>query len=157
VPASYISNVGTCVKTELLETTPVNDLIEVQRELSRKPGLSHLLEAFQAAAALKRKLKGLTDRQIAQLVFDHVSDELNLGSPSEVILQQAIERLFASSATSAPAEGRFSIFNEAFECPRCQFDMLPIVGIEEPDYWKCTLLSCGYKIYPPVGLKGKAK
>ena len=63
------------------QSPSVRGLIELQRRLadSKNPFLRRI-GALLAAGVLDRHLDGLNDRQIGQLMFDHVGREL--GSPS---------------------------------------------------------------------------
>lgn len=80
------------------ETISVEGLIEEQRRLSGSENpFDRVVGTLCVAGLLKRKLAGLTDPAVGQLMFDQVLDELTLFSPAMTICQVATERLLHSS------------------------------------------------------------
>ena len=74
----------------------VNELIKEQQRLaSSENPFERVVGALGLAGALKVELSSLSDKSIAQLMFDHVWNELNLLSPEMTICSEATERLFA--------------------------------------------------------------
>lgn len=93
---------------------------------------------------LDRRLTELTDRQIGQLMVDHVGHEFPVFQPETAILQQATQRLLRS--TSAALSSNEDIANKRHQaCPKCGNEMLLHYGIEEPDFCECVSVKCGHK------------
>ena len=124
--------------------------------------------ATKASNARPRRLDislpNLTDRQIGQLVFDIVWDEVQNSNVAITICYEALERLFRSSAGARPEDERFNDLNgKSPVCPVCGDFMLHFVGVGEPDFDQCQCTTCGHKcprvaqqreVYPapPTGL-----
>lgn len=110
----------------------IRELIEEQRRRlrSRNP-----VERFAAAmlipAVLAERLAGLADRQVGQLLLDEVWPGLDPLAPESTICLHAADRLRGSPKQACPA------------CPKCGNEMLLHCGIDEPDFFKCVVLSCG--------------
>ena len=84
------------------EKISVDGLIEEQRRLSASESpFERVVGTLCVAGLLKRKLAGLTDAAVGQLMFDLVLDELALFSPAMTICQVATERLLHSSPVPA--------------------------------------------------------
>lgn len=80
------------------------------------------------------------DRQIAQLTFDFVWNELAILSGELLLVEQATKRLYRSKEQECADGGLVSVQMTDFLCATCGSEMLPHVGIDEPDFWQCTLL-----------------
>lgn len=123
----------------------VFDLIETQRRLSdSEHSFERVVGTLCVAGNLQERLARLNDRQVGQLVFDYVWDQLNLLSPEMTICQHAASRLFRSLGrhlTSADIESQ----EQRPACPKCGSEMIHNFGIDEPDYFECSLLDCGHK------------
>jgi hypothetical protein len=141
----------------LFNLCSVRALIQTHRRLGRpKNGFVRQVGTVLATSALEKRLTGLSDRQIGQLMADEVGQGFPLFQPETVIWQQAIHRLFRSS------NGAFSSEEIASQqrhppCPRCGNDMLLHYGIEAPDFYECTFLSCGYKQFVEGNVGGDSK
>jgi hypothetical protein len=70
----------------------VRGLIELQRRLvnSKNPFIRRI-GTLLAAGALDRHLDALSDRQVGQLMFDHVGRDLGIVQPEATICYQATE------------------------------------------------------------------
>ena len=97
-----------------------------------------------AAGVLDGHLDALSDRQVGQLMFDEVGNDLGIAQPEATICHQATQRLFRSGSGSLEEE-----FPLQRPCPVCGNEMLMRYGIDEPDSFQCTFLPCGYKEYLP--------
>lgn len=125
----------------------VREAIDAQnRRLKSDDPQQRVVAAFFRCGEVGSHLSSLTDRQIGQLVFDVVWDELGLVSPALSICIEAIERLFRSPAGARPEGKRFNDINNLPACPVCEEDMLHYVGIDEPDYDQCSSVTCGHKV-----------
>ena len=122
---------------------PVRRLIEVHRRLlqSKSPFVRRI-GTLLAAGALDRHLAELSDKQIGQLLRDDVENDLGVLQPEATICNQATRRLFRSELGSLEDELPLRP-----PCPLCGNDMLFQHGIDEPDFFECTCLSCGHKEY----------
>jgi len=122
---------------------PVRRLIDLQRRLlqSKSPFVRRI-GTLLAAGALDRHLAELTDKQIGQLIFDEVGNDLGALQPEATICNQATRRLFRSDSGRLDEESPLRP-----PCPMCGNDMFFHYGIDEPDYFECTCLSCGHKEY----------
>jgi hypothetical protein len=113
----------------------IRELIDEQR---RRLGSSNRVERFAAAmlipAVLAKRLAGLADRQVGQLLLDEVWPELSPLAPESTICLHAADRLRGSQKEKCPA------------CPKCGSEMIHHVGIDEPDFLECALLDCGLRI-----------
>ena len=75
----------------------VDELIKEQQRLaSSKNPFERVVGALCLAGALKKKLSLLSDKSLAQLMFDHVWNELTLLSPEMTICSEATERMLGS-------------------------------------------------------------
>jgi hypothetical protein len=110
------------------------ELIKKQRELvdSDNP-MKRLAGALLIPAVLAERLAGLADRQIGQLLLDEVSPCLSPFHPESVLCLHAVDRLRGSPTEECPA------------CPKCGSEMIRHIGIDEPDFLECVLLSCGHR------------
>ncbi len=87
------------------EKISVGSLIEEQRRLSASESpFERVIGTLCVAGLLKRKLAGLTDAAVGQLMFDLVLDELALFSPAMTVCQVATERLLHSSHVLVKSE-----------------------------------------------------
>jgi len=123
----------------------VRGLIAMHRRLAQSRnrlfrGMGNLL----AAGLLDRRLTGLSDRQIGQLMVDEVGRDFRVFQPETTICQQATLRLLRS------VNGAISTDDLASQrwhppCPNCGNEMLFHVGIEESDFYECVWLNCGHR------------
>ena len=122
---------------------PVRRLIDLQRRLlqSKSPFVRRI-GTLLAAGALDRHLAELSDKQIGELLRDDVGNDLGVLQPEAIICHQATRRLFRSELGSLEDELPLRP-----PCPLCGNDMLFQHGIDEPDFFECTCLSCGHKEY----------
>ena len=122
---------------------PVRRLIELQRRLlqSKSPFVRRI-GTLLAAGALDRHLAELSDKRIGELLRDDVGGDLGILQPEATICNQATRRLFRSELGSLEDELPLRP-----PCPLCGNDMLFQHGIDEPDFFECTCLSCGHKEY----------
>jgi hypothetical protein len=76
-------------------------LIDIQRRLaaSQSPFL-RCIGTLLAAGVLGRRLADLSDKQVGQLLQDHVGRDLGIVKPESTICHQATQRLFRSEAGS---------------------------------------------------------
>jgi hypothetical protein len=127
------------------------DLIEIQRMLAESQNpFERLVGALFVAGMLDMHLAQLTDRQIGQLMFDHFGNDLGILQPEATICQHATRRLFRSAGGKLTAED-IEKQRQRAKCPKCGSEMLPHVGVDEPDFRECVLLKCGHK--EPLGRK----
>ena len=122
---------------------PVRRLIDLQRRLlqSKSPFVRRI-GTLLAAGALDRHFAELSDKQIGELLRDDVGNDLGVLQPEAIICHQATRRLFRSELGSLEDELPLRP-----PCPLCGNDMLFQHGIDEPDFFECTCLSCGHKEY----------
>ena len=122
---------------------PVRRLIDLQRRLlqSKSPFVRRI-GTLLAAGALDNHLSELNDHRIGQLLLDEVGSDLGIFEPEAIICHQATRRLFRSELGSLEDELPLRP-----PCPLCGNDMLFQHGIDEPDFFECTCLSCGHKEY----------
>ena len=122
---------------------PARRLINLQRRLlqSKSPFVRRI-GTLLAAGALDRHLAELSDKQIGELLRDDVGGDLGILQPEATICNQATRRLFRSELGSLEDELPLRP-----PCPLCGNDMLFQHGIDEPDFFECTCLSCGHKEY----------
>jgi hypothetical protein len=122
---------------------PVRRLINLQRRLlqSKSPFVRRI-GTLLAAGALDRHLAELSDKRIGELLRDDVGGDLGILQPEATICNQATLRLFRSELGSLEDELPLRP-----PCPLCGNDMLFQHGIDEPDFFECTCLSCGHKEY----------
>ncbi len=89
------------------EDSDLQALIEAHRRAAHSDGLfDRFLECILLAEKLKKRLGGLTDRKIAELLDAVVCDSLQAFSPEIVICEQAAARLFRSPAGSFTEQSR---------------------------------------------------
>ena len=122
---------------------PVRRLINLQRRLlqSKSPFVRRI-GTLLAAGALDRHLAELSDKQIGELLRDDVGGDLGILQPEATICNQATRRLFRSELGSLEDELPLRP-----PCPLCGNDMFFQYGIDEPNFFECTCLSCGHKEY----------
>jgi len=122
---------------------PVRRLIDLQRRLlqSKSPFVRRI-GTLLAAGALDRHLAELSDKQIGELLRDDVGNDIGILQPEATICNQATWRLFRSELGSLEDE-----LPLRSPCPLCGNDMLFQHGIDEPDFFECTCLSCGHREY----------
>jgi hypothetical protein len=124
----------------------IRDIIGAQNRRLKSGNLrERAVDSLFGYCELGRRLPGLTDRQVGQLVFDFVLDDLVLVSPAMSLSMEASERLFRSSA-GARTTARFNVPGQLPICPRCGEEMMRYVGLGQSDYRQCVSLKCGYKI-----------
>lgn len=128
------------------EELTVRELIEAQnRRLKSRDLRERAFCSFFAYGELGRRLPTLADRQIGQLVWDVVLDDLGLVSPAMSISIEASERLFRSIA-GARTTARLNVPGALPTCPQCGEEMMHFIGVGEPDYRQCASLNCEHKI-----------
>ena len=72
----------------------VQSLIEAQRKLSiSRNHFERVVGSLFVAGLLQERLSALSDHELGQLMFDYVSDDMNVFSPELAICQVATERL----------------------------------------------------------------
>lgn len=125
------------------ERRSIRRLIELQRRLmaSNNP-FQRCVGTLLAAGVLDRHLDALSDRQVGQLMFDEVGNDLGIAQPEATICHQATRRLFRSEGGRLEEEPLLRS-----PCPRCGNEMLPHYGIDEPVFYQCVYLACGHKEY----------
>ncbi len=120
--------------------------------MSNSDEFSDGLRRLAVAGRRQHELLSCTDRQIGQLMFDHLWDEFELASAAMSIGMEATHRLFRSSAGERKPDEVLNDPDELPTCPRCGQPMLHYIGDGEPDYRKCTSLKCELKTpEPPTG------
>lgn len=128
----------------------IRDVIKAQyMRLRSGSARVRMVESFLHSGDIGARLTALSDRQIGQLMFNHVGDDFCFGSPEASICNEATERLFRSKAG---ARGENEEFNDPIElpdCPKCGQPMMHYIGFNEPDYRKCVSLKCEHKIEEP--------
>jgi hypothetical protein len=93
---------------------------------------------------LEQRLAQLTDRQIGQLMFDVVEDQLSILRPETMICDQATRRLFRSEGGKLTTED-IDREKQRPACPKCSNEMLLHHGIDDQDFLECVLAKCGYR------------
>jgi hypothetical protein len=101
---------------------------------------------------IKRRLAQLTDRQIGQLLWDHVLDELTLFGPGAAICEHAVRRLLRSEGGSWTANEKSVMDEDSPPCPACGSETVHHVGIGEPDFLLCARADSGHK--ESLGISG---
>jgi hypothetical protein len=86
----------------------------------------------------------MTDRQVGQLVWNDVLDEVPMACRAWGIAAEAAERLFRSKAGTRLPEEVLNDINNLPECSLCGGEMLHFIGLGEPDFKRCE--RCGSKI-----------
>ena len=115
----------------------IQELIEEQRRrLVSGSRVERLAAALLIPGMLRERLNHLRDRQIGQLLLDEVWSKLNLLGPESTICLEGVDRLRGLK----PGE-----LDKRLSCPKCGNEMLLHYGIDEPDFFECVLLTCGYK------------
>jgi hypothetical protein len=122
-------------------------LIKRQRKLGESPLLVDRLTAMVLGSTLSDRLKGLSDRQIGQLLFDFCWAELYVDGPELIIVTQAIDRLRRSTGGAITNEDAEERLKQRPVCAKCGSEMFLHFGIDEPDFWLCESVSCSYKRY----------
>lgn len=115
-------------------------------DVVEKPYSSPKLQDLLATAACQQSLRKRTDKQIGQLVYDYVWNELDLSTAAMAVAVEATHRLYRSSGGPSIGEPRLNEPDCLAVCPSCGSDMLRRIGIDEPDYYVCTALGCGNKV-----------
>jgi len=123
----------------------VATLIKMQRSLSisERPFMRVVGRLF-LAGMLEERLARLTDRQVGQLMFDYVCDQLGILEPEVMICQDATRRLFRSPGGNLTAE-ELERQKQRPACPNCGTEMSQNFGIDEADFLECTLIGCGHR------------
>jgi hypothetical protein len=125
----------------------IREAIEAQRErLKSGDPRRSVVEAFFRCGELSGRLRDMSDKQVGQLVFDVVIDDVPLVNPAMSVAVEASERLFRSPAGARATHEVFNDPDMLPRCPRCHHPMMHFIGIDEPDYQECVALDCGYKI-----------
>ena len=121
-------------------------LIEAQRRLmSSKHPFERVVCTLWVAGTLKRRLAKLTDREIGQLLWDHVLDELTLFGPDAAICEHAVRRLLRSMGGSWRENDTSVMDEDTPPCPTCGSETTYHVGIDEPDFLLCMRADCEHK------------
>ena len=129
----------------------LRSLIEAQRRLiDSKHPFEQVVTALWVGGTLKRRLAQLTDRQVGQLVWDYVLDQLTLFGPDATICQHATERLFRSAGGSWAEDDKSAMDADTPPCPACGSETIYHVGIDEPDFLLCGRADCEHK--EPLGI-----
>ena len=133
------------------EDFDLHALIEAQRRLiDSKHPFAQVVAALWVGGTLKRRLAQLTDRQVGQLVWDHVLDQLTLFGPDATICQHATERLFRSACGGWAEDDKSAMDEDTPPCPACGSETFYHVGIDEPDFLLCVRADCEHK--EPLGI-----
>jgi len=124
----------------------VHELIAAQRKLmNSKHPFEQVVCTLWVAGTLKRRLAQLEDRQIGQLLWDHVLDHLTLFGPDAAICEHAIRRLLRSGDGGWEEQDDSMIEAAAPACPACGSETVYNVGIDEPDFLLCMRAECEHK------------
>jgi hypothetical protein len=127
------------------EDVTVSRLIEIQRMLAESEDpFERLVGVLWAAGMLGERLAQLTDRQVGQLMFDVVEDQLSILRPETMICNQATRRLFRSEGGKLTTEN-IDREKQRLACPKCGNETLRHYGIDEQDFLECVLSKSGYK------------
>jgi len=97
---------------------------------------------------VQQSLESMSDRQIGQLMFDHIWDSLPMASAGLCVVEEATERLFRSEAGVRQKNEVMNDLNTLPDCPLCRGVMFHRVGFREADHLMCE--GCGCKI-PEAG------
>ena len=103
-----------------------------------------LVGVLLLAGLLGQRMAEPTDRQVAQLLLDYCGNDVGMLLPETVIHRHATRRLLRSAGGRITAK-ELKEQRPGATCPRCGSEMLPHVGIDEPDFSQCVLVECGYK------------
>jgi hypothetical protein len=110
------------------EERTVQGLMEMQRRIAHSNNrFERCFGSMLVAGTLERHLATLTDRQIGQLMSDHVGHDLSILQPELMICHHAICRLFRSTGGTFTAEelaAQQAI--EGSECYQCDLRALKI-------------------------------
>jgi len=135
------------------EELGVHALIEAQRRLmNSKHPFAQVVGTLWVAGTLKRRLAQLTDRQIGQLLWDHVLDELTLFGPDAAICEHAVRRLLRSEGGSWTENDKSVMDEDTPPCPACGSETVHHIGIDEPDFLLCARVDSGHK--ESLGISG---
>jgi len=129
------------------EPRSTRDLIKRQQKLGASPLLVDRLTAMVLGGRLSGRLKGFSDRQIGQLLFDFCWAELYVDGPELSIVTQAIDRLRRSTGGAVTNEEAQDNRKQPPVCPKCGNEMFLHYGIDEPDFWLCDSVACRHKRY----------
>jgi hypothetical protein len=125
----------------------IREVIDAQNQRLTSPDpRERIIESFIHCGDLGARLVRLSDRQIGQLMFDLVGDDFGFGSPEASICNEATERLFRSKAGARGENEEFNNLSHLPVCPKCGSDMLYFIGLDEPDFRRCTAVGCRHKI-----------
>ncbi len=134
----------------------VHGLIEAQRRLTdSKNPFRRLVGAIWVSGALRRKLAQLADRQVGQLLSDHVLDELTVFGPHEAICEHAAQRLVRSGGGPWREQDDTLTYPATPPCPVCGAETTYSIGIDECDFLRCSRAECGHK--EPLGVSTEAE
>jgi hypothetical protein len=126
------------------EDATVSELIEIQRMLAESDNpFERLVGTLWAAGMLEERLAQLTDRQVGQLMFDVVADQLSILRPGTTICNHATRRLFRSEGAKLTTQD-IEKQRQQPACPKCGNERLLHYGIDEPDFLECVLAKCRY-------------
>jgi hypothetical protein len=125
----------------------VRDLIDQQCKLAKDTAVERVTTALGVTGVLQARLQELNDRQIGQLCWDYVWDVLPIVSPAMVITMEATHRLYRSPGQASVGERRMNDPSYLPRCPKCGEPMMSYIGIDEPNFQRCTSLRCAYKKY----------
>jgi hypothetical protein len=129
----------------------VHGLIKAQRRLAdSKHPFMQVVGALWCAGTLKKKLAQLADRQIGQLVWDHVLDQLKVFGPEEAICEHAVQRLVRSGGGNWREQDDSLRDPATPPCPVCGSETTYHIGIDECDFLRCSRTECGHK--EPLGV-----
>jgi ribosomal protein S27AE len=128
------------------EAHSVRGLIALQKRLCQsKSPFVRRVGMLLAAGVLDRHLDALSDKQVGQLMFDHVGRDLGIVQPEATICNQATQRLFRSEIGCLEDDGK--VQPDRASCPKCGNEALLHYRIDEPDFRQCVFLGCGHKEY----------
>jgi hypothetical protein len=131
----------------------VHALIEAQRRLlGSKHPFEQVVGTLWVAGTLKRRLAQLTDRQVGQLLWDHVLDELTLFGPDAAICEHAVRRLLRSENGSWNEREKSVMDEDTPPCPACGSETTYHGGIDEPDFLLCMRADSVHK--ESLGISG---
>ncbi|MBZ5615671.1 MAG: hypothetical protein LAO23_16820 [Acidobacteriia bacterium] len=119
------------------------DLIRRQQKLGASPLVVDRLTAMVLGNRLDDRLKGFSDRQIGQLLFDFCWAELYVDGPELSIVTQAMDRLRRSTGGAVTNEE--APVKQQPVCPKCGNGMFLHYGIDDLDFWLCDYVTCRHK------------
>ena len=133
------------------DSLDVHGLIQAQRMLAEsKHPYVQVVGTLWVAGTLKERLARLADRQVGQLLWDHVLDELTLFGPDATICEHAVQRLMRSEGGSWEERDNSLIDPATPPCPACDAETIYHIGIDEPDFLLCVRADCQHK--EPLGI-----